>query len=104
MAAGGGFKDVAELLFEQGGVDVDHVDIYGRTALDWACEIWKNVSTDSDKVSKDWEVRKGSPVAQMRLDFHTSIHMKKKGRRRCAVTYNCSDRCFPRYTVHGGSN
>lgn len=52
MAAGGGFKDVAKLLYEQGGVDVEDVDIYGDTALDLAREKWNNVLTDTDEVSR----------------------------------------------------
>lgn len=62
MAAGGGFRDVAEVLFDQGGIDVNDVDIYGRTALDWACHEWKFVPTDSKQVSRASQVREGSPA------------------------------------------
>lgn len=74
MAAGGGFRDVAEVLFDQGGIDVNDVDIYGRTALDWACHEWKFVPTDSKQVSRASQVREGSLMARMGLDFPTSVY------------------------------
>lgn len=72
MAAGTGFKDVAELLFKQGGVDahdVDDVVIYGCTILDWACEKRISVPTGSEGVNRAWHGGGGSLVTRRGRDF-----------------------------------